>query len=161
MSRCRYDYPKYDYLINTHFQFNEYSWLTIALSGSTDEGRKINRLLLLHRVFFVPRFGARSPNSFIVISAFSFSFVNSKRLCKFFACDILVSTDIRIAQATFKSSKLALLLFSTERSVIMIMLEIKWCHCMRVCSLIKCLKYSWPTHDMRPHASWCNWLCHG
>ena len=25
MSQRRYDIPKYDYLINTHFQFNEYS----------------------------------------------------------------------------------------------------------------------------------------
>ena len=37
----------------------------------------------------VPQFRARSSNSFIVISDFSFSFVNCKRWCKFFACDIL------------------------------------------------------------------------
>ena len=118
-------YSKNDNLINTHFQFNEYSWLKIALAGSTDEERKINRLFLFHRVFCVPQFGARFSNSFLVISNFFISFVNSRRWCKFFACDILVSTDIRTAQAAFTSSKLALLLFSTERSVIMIMLEIK------------------------------------
>ena len=102
MSHWRYDIQKNDYLINTHFQFNEYSWLTIALSGSTDEDKEIKRLLLFHRVFLLAQFRARSLNSLIVISDFSFSFVNSKRWCKFFACDILVSTVIRIAQAAFK-----------------------------------------------------------
>ena len=55
ISQWRYDIQKYDH-ISTHFQFNEYSRLTIALSGYTDEENKINLLLLLDRVFSVPRF---------------------------------------------------------------------------------------------------------
>ena len=124
-------------------------------------GKKINRLLLLHRMFSVPQFRARSSNSFIVIYDFSFNFVNSRRWWKFFACDILASTDIRTAQGTFKSSKFTWVLFSTERAVIMIALEIKLCLCMWVCFLIKFLKNSWLTHDVKIHGSWCKLRSHG
>ena len=123
----RSDDTKHVYLIDTHFQFNEYSWLTIALSGSPDEEKEINRLLLLNRVFPVSQVRASSSNSLIVISDISFSFGNSKHWCIFFVSDILVSTHIRIAQAAFTSSKLTWLLFSTECSVIMIALEFKLC----------------------------------
>ena len=42
--------------------------------------------------------------------------------------------------------------FSTEPSIV---LEIKLGPCMRDCSLIKWLKCSGPTHDLRQHGSWC------
>ena len=98
-------------------------------------------------MFFVLQFGARFSNSFIVISNFFISFVNSKRWCKFFACDILVSTDIRIAQAAFKSSKLAWLLFLLS----VLLLEIKYCLSSWVCYLIKFLRYSWLTQSYIDH----------